>query len=80
MRDKGPVPNLSLVERLDCIRDKNPSPACPALVERLHCMRPRTCPQLECIRDKEPTPNLILSLVERLHCIMDKMINFLIQL
>ena len=75
-RDKGPVPNLSLVERLHCIRDKGPVPNL-SLVERLHCIRDKgpvpnlsLVERLHCIRDKGPVPNL--SLVERLHCIRDK--------
>ena len=74
--DKGPSlsNNLSLVERLHCIRDKGPN---LSLVERLHCIRDKgpipnlsLVERLHCIRDKGPVPNL--SLVERLHCIRDK--------
>ena len=46
--------NLSLVERLHCIRDKGPVPNL-SLVERLHF-----------IKDKRPVPNLLL--VERYPC------------
>ena len=75
-RDKGPIPNLSLVERLHCIRDKGPTPNL-SLVERLHCIRDKgpvpnlsLVERLHCIWDKGPIPNL--SLVERLHCIGTK--------
>ena len=74
--DKGPVPNLSLVERLHSTGDKGPVPNL-SLVERLHSTGDKgPVPNLSLVErlhstgDKGPVPNL--SLVERLHSTGDK--------